>query len=195
MQNQDSIADTDLLRMLREGNETAFSILYHRYTGLLYIHAHKKLGEREVVLDILQEIFTELWERRQLLEITHLPAYLYQAVRFKIIDYLGKSNRAKRHLDSLSDFVRTYSDNTDHRVRERIFADIIQQEIASLPPKMRRVFELSRMEGLSHKEIATMLELSEQSVRSHIKNALRILRGRLGFHFLLLLLLNTVAPQ
>ena len=45
MQSQDAIADKDLLRMLREGDEVAFSLLYHRYTGLLYVHAHKKLGE------------------------------------------------------------------------------------------------------------------------------------------------------
>ncbi len=57
---------------------------------------------------------------------------------------------------------------------------IIEKEIGALPPKMREVFELSRKENLSHKEIAEKLNLSEKTVKKQVNNSLKILRSKLG---------------
>ncbi|MDO7743049.1 MAG: sigma-70 region 4 domain-containing protein, partial [Pedobacter sp.] len=76
----------------------------------------------------------------------------------------------------------------DHRIRERDLATIIEKEISCLPAKMREVFELSRKSHLSHKEIAILLDLSELTVRTQVKKALRILRLKLGLLIYLLIL-------
>ncbi len=76
---------------------------------------------------------------------------------------------------------------TDHLVREKQMKAIIEREISKLPKKMRIVFELSRNEHLSHKEIAETLNLSEQTVTDQIKKALKILRTRMGMCFFLVL--------
>lgn len=179
-----------LLEHLRQDDEQAFEVLYHRYKGLLYVHALKKLDDRDEVMDIIQEIFAALWEKRHHLHIaTSISAYLYQAVRYKVIDRLNKSQSAKRYLDSLEDFAKDYQ-WADYRVRERMLRDLIEQEIADLPPKMRQVFDLSRKEGLSHKEIADLLGISEQGVRSHIKHALRLLRVKMGVYLLLVAMME-----
>ncbi len=182
--------EKDLLQKMRDGDEHAFEILYHRYKGLLYAHAFKKVGDRDEVMDIVHDVFAGLWERRDALSITNLSAYLYNAVRYKIIDRLSKSQSAATYMHSLSAFAAAYVANADHLVRERMLRELIAKEIASLPPRMREVFELSRNEGLSHKEIAGQLNLSEQSVRSHIKNALKILRLRIGYFLLFTTFLN-----
>ena len=67
---------------------------------------------------------------------------------------------------------------------------IIEKEIAELPAKMREVFELSRKQHFSHKQIAEKLEISEQTVSKHVANALRILRVRLGVFIYLLWLIH-----
>ncbi|HWV72851.1 MAG TPA: RNA polymerase sigma-70 factor [Pseudosphingobacterium sp.] len=186
--NQPGLTDENgLLLQLQQGDEKAFEVLYHRYKGLLYTHAYKKLSDREEVRDIIHEIFSGIWEKRETLNVTtSFSAYLYQAVRFKVIDRLSKGRSAKTYLDSLENFAQTFTATTDHRLRENMLRDLIEKEINNLPTKMRQVFELSRKEGLSHKEIAELLSISEEGVRSHIKHALRILRLKVGVYLIML---------
>ncbi|RQO75643.1 hypothetical protein DBR43_09915 [Pedobacter sp. KBW06] len=180
------IDDRQLLLRLKTGDVDAYELLYHRYKGLLYLHAYKRLQSREEVKDMIHEVFLDFWEKREVLEITNnLSAYLYQSVRYKIINHFNKAKLAQQYLDSLTTFSAAYSSTTDYMMRENMLKGLIEKEIERLPAKMRHVFELSRNEGLTHKQIACMLNLSEQSVRSHIKNALRILRLKLGIYLLL----------
>ncbi|MBD1420172.1 RNA polymerase sigma factor [Sphingobacterium chuzhouense] len=177
--------EKNLLHKLQEGDRLAFEIIYHRYKGLLYVHASKHLKDQEEAKDIIHDIFSNLWQNRTALHIQeNLTAYLYQAVRNRVINQQLKSQRADEYIDSLQGFIDHVQVDTDHRVREKMLTALIEHEIASLPPKMRMVFELSRKEGLSHKEIAEQLNISEQSVRSHVKGALKILRLRLGILFI-----------
>lgn len=173
--------EKDLIKKLQNGDRLAFEIIYHRYKGLLYVHASKQLKDQEEAKDIIHDIFSNLWQNRNTLSIReNLTAYLYQSVRNSVINVQLKSKRADEYIDSLHVFINHVQGDTDHRVREKMLVELIEQEIAALPPRMRSVFELSRKEGLSHKEIAQQLDISEQSVRSHVKGALKILRLRLG---------------
>ncbi len=177
-----SITDEkELLQKLWDGDRLAFEIIYHRYKGLLYVHASKHLKDQEEAKDIVHDIFSNLWQNRATLHIQDsLTAYLYQSVRNRVINHQLKSKRADAYMSSFQGFLDQFQGNTDHLVREKMLSDLIEQEIASLPDRMRKVFELSRKEGLSHKEIAEQLHITEQSVRSHVKGALKILRLRLG---------------
>jgi len=177
-----------LLDRLSGGDEVAFGILYNQYKGLLYVHAYRKLNNREEVKDIIHSLFLGLWERRAELDIKeNLSVYLYKAIRYRIIDVLARKKTAATYVDNFQSFINNYADNTDHLVRQKVLGSIIDKEIEQLPPKMRRVFEMSRKENLTHKEIADLLNISEQSVRSHVKNALQILRSKLGLYFILVL--------
>lgn len=179
------IDEKDLLQKLRNGDKLAFEIIYHRYRGLLYVHASKHLKDQEEARDIIHDVFSNLWQNRESLYIEqNLTAYLYQSVRNRVINYQLKSQRADVYVHSFTDFLEHAQVDTDHLVREKMLRELIEQEIATLPTKMRTVFEMSRKEGLSHKEIAERLCISEQSVRSHVKGALKILRLRLDVFIL-----------
>lgn len=183
MTNLKNIDDNALLQKLNEEDDwCAFEIIYHRYKGLLYVHAAKYLRDQEEARDIIHDIFSSLWQNRHSLHIQEtLRAYLYQSVRNRVINYQLKSQRAEHYIRSFGNFLYNAEIDTDYLVRKKMLLELIEQEIAALPPKMRAVFELSRKEGLSHKEIAEQLNITEQSVRSHVKGALKILRPRLGF--------------
>jgi len=182
-----SFPDSELVDLLTQGDERAFSEIYQRYFGLLYLHAYKILGNEEDVKDILQDLFTTIWIRRDNLNITgELSAYLYTSVRYKIFDTLSHKKVAARYIESLNAFAEKGVMNTDYRLRERELTALIEKGISDLPEKMRHIFELSRKENYSHREIALELNLSEQTVRTQVKNALRVLRVKLGaFIFLL----------
>jgi len=174
--------DASLLIALKSGDQLAFETLYNNYKGILYVYAYKKLQDREQVKDIIHEIFLSIWERRKTLTVRDgFANYLFHAVRYKVIDIIESKYTIEKYKNFQS-FLDNKTIPTDYLVREKILASIINREIESFPPKMREVFKLSRTENLSHSEIAEKLGLSTQSVRSHIKNALRILRVKINMY-------------
>lgn len=183
------LPDKELVSLVREGDEASFAEIYNRFYGILYLHAYKRLNNEEEARDVIHELFTALWIKRESFEIeTNLSGYLYSSIRNRILDIITHKKVEEKYLDSLQNYIDHDFNYADHLVRERDLAKLIEKEISFLPPKMREVFELSRKSHLSHKEIAILLGLSEQTVRTQIKKALKILRLRLGFWIYLLIL-------
>jgi RNA polymerase sigma-70 factor (family 1) len=183
------LSDQELVLLLQQGDEQAFTTIYHRYKGVLFLHAYKRLHNQEDVKDIIHELFTTLWQKRSAIQITgQLSGYLYTAVRNRVIDCIARKQSESNYINGFQKFLDQGESVTDFRVRERQLHAVIEQEIAHLPPKMKEVFELSRKAHLSHREIAEQLDLSELTVKKHINNALKILRGRLTVFLVLTLL-------
>lgn len=186
-----TLADHDLIAFLKEGDKAAFTEIYNRYKGVLYIHAYNKLRNQQEADDVVHELFAVLWTKREELVLkTHLSGYLYQSVRNRILDLISRKEVESAYLVSLQHFIDKSEAITDHLVRENDLAALIEKEISALPAKMRAVFELSRKANLSHKEIATKLDLSEMTVKKHVNNALKILRTKLGLFIYLFYILN-----
>lgn len=180
------LSDKELVDLFKSGNHGAYEEIYNRYHAILYIHAFKRLQEREECRDIIQELFTNLWLKRNELEFNgHLSGYLYTSVRNKIFDLLAKSKLKASYINSIQAFSRVYT-NADNLARQNQLKIIIDQEIAALPKRTREIFELSRKGYFTHREISEQLGISEQTVKSTINNALRVLRVKLGTMFFLL---------
>ncbi|SEO95486.1 RNA polymerase sigma-70 factor, ECF subfamily [Mucilaginibacter gossypiicola] len=185
-----NLTDNDLIVLLKEDDHLAYAQIYDRYKYILHAHAVNKLRDKEEAMDIIQEVFTYLWAKRQHIEFTgNLSGYLYGAVRNAVLNKITRGLVQEKYLNSMKSFSMHESVVTDHRVRENQLKAHIEREIAMLPPKMKEVFELSRKEYLSHKEIAWKLHISEQTVSKQITNALRILKVKLGILTCLLMLL------
>lgn len=185
------ISDVELTTLLSSGDRLAYTEIFNRYNGLLYLHAFKKFRNREEAKDIVQEVFAMIWTKRE--EMTpksNLSGYLYTCMHHKILDWFGHQKIEARYVQHLQVLMEENKGTTDNLVRERQLFEIVQREIAALPPKMRQVFEMSRYQHLSHKEIAATLNISEETVKSHVKNALKILRVKLGLSVMLVFLLN-----
>jgi len=185
-----NFTDSELIALLREGDQAAYTVIYRRYFKLLYLHAFRKLGNEENAKDVIQEIFTVLWVKREEIGQTNLAAYLYTSVRNRIIDLYSRQQVAGKYVQSIQKFAETYHEATDHLVRERDMSALIEKEIQALPPRMREIFELSRKGNLSHKEIAEHLDISEHTVATQVTRALKTLRVKLGIFTFILLILN-----
>jgi RNA polymerase sigma-70 factor (ECF subfamily) len=180
-----NLSDNELLRLIANSNHAAFNEIYHRYFELLYTHAFQKLSNEEVAKDIIQEVFTALWFKRNSADnIKDLAAYLFSSTRYKIFDYFAHEKVQEKHLESLQAFLaQNPIVSTDYQIREAQFKAYIDQEIQKLPKKMRIVFLKSREEGLSYREIANELATSENNVSKQVNNALRVLRVKLRMLF------------
>jgi RNA polymerase sigma-70 factor (family 1) len=174
-------SDYNLVMMLKTGHKPAYTAIYDRYKRLMFDHALTKVGDADAAQDILQDVFLNLWTNRaQISESENLKGYLYTAVRNKIFNLIAHSKVRSIYATSIMQYKQSGEITTDHLIRERQFSELIDREIASLPEKMREIFLLSRKDHLKNKQIAEKLNLSEHTVATQIKRAIKILKGRLG---------------
>jgi RNA polymerase sigma-70 factor (family 1) len=185
------LTDAELSGLLMSDDRAAFTEIYDRYNSLLYIYAFKKLKDKEEAQDVIQETFIKLWNNRSGFQLnTNFAGYLYTAVRNRAFDLFSHKKISTVYINSLQHFLDHNETATDHLIREKELAILIEKEINNLPPRMKEIFEMSRKEFMSHKEIASKLGLSEHTVTTQIKRALRILRVKLGIIVYLMWYLN-----
>ena len=181
MRDYNNFTDQELFILLKNGNHSAYTEIYHRYKQLLYTHAYQRLRNEQEVDDIIHELFTALWIKRETLVFkTNLAGYLYTAVRNRILDYIAHQKVQSNYISSFATFIKQSENITDFLLREKQLKVLIDKEIAALPTKMREVFELSRKENLSHEEISIRLGITKKTVKSQVNNALKILRTKLS---------------
>ncbi|ATL46062.1 RNA polymerase subunit sigma-70 [Chitinophaga caeni] len=178
--------DIALLSLVKDGHHDAFKVLYDRYAGALIQFAYSKTGDTEDAKDAVQEVFIWLWQHKNQLQFNHnqlsIEAYLKTAVKNKILNLIDKKLRQQNYSDAaMQQFLSEIP--SDHSVNAKELQAIIQLEINAMPAKMREIFELSRDNGYSNKQIAGKLDLSEQTVKNQLQHAKQRLKLKLS-HYL-----------
>lgn len=183
-----SLSDQQLTPLIMQGDEAAFAEVYNRYKGSLFLHAFRMLQNTEEAQDAVQDVFAALWKKRDAITInTALNSYLFGSIRNRVLDIISHQKVISKYTGSLETFLDKGERLTDDKIREKELIEIIEKEIAALPPKMREVFELSRNFNYSHKEIAEKLNLFHKTVKKQVANAIKILRLKIN-HFIILYL-------
>jgi RNA polymerase sigma-70 factor (family 1) len=141
--------------------------------------AQRITGNLETAEDIVQEVFVDFWNNETRQAINTPEAFLYSAVINKALNY---ATGQKRRMELNVHYLQSQSVATsipDQAIQYQELQQQVQQTIDALPPMCQKVFLLSRHEEMSHKEIATFLNISTNTVDNHIKKALSILRKSL----------------
>ncbi|MCD0489286.1 RNA polymerase sigma-70 factor [Pedobacter sp. MC2016-14] len=181
MGNYSEFSDLQLVDLLKSGDRDAFAEIYNRYKFLLHHHAWNKIRNKEETQDLVQEVFSMIWAKRETINIgSNLSGYLYTCINNQFLNSVAHKIVRDKYIDSIVKFSQTAPVITDHRVRENMLQALIDKEIANLPDRMREVFELSRKKHLSNKEIAEIMGTSELTVKKQMGYALKILRKKLG---------------
>lgn len=180
--------DDELFASLKQGDSTAFDVIYNRYHGILFIHAYRLLQDKEEARDVVQDLFAVLWTKAPAIELkSSVAGYLYKAVRNRVLDIIAHRKIQSGYLQSLRKFMDEGAVITDDYVREQELTRMIEDEVKLLPPKMREVFELSRFANMSHKDIAAQLQISDKTVKKQINYAIRALKLKLTCFLLFIL--------
>ena len=182
-----------LTEAISEGSEHAFDHLFNLYWSDLYTYAMGILKDHEVVSDVIQDVFLSVWEKRNgLNQIDSLRAYLYTMVKYQALVAIRRTKYGNSLRESLIQYLNKTDFSPEDQYIDKETLLLANEEIGNLPPKMRKIFELSRDEGLSYKEISVRLGVSENTIKKQISNSLRILRVKLNkdLGMLILILLN-----
>lgn len=174
------MTDAEILAGLRRGETSAFDAIFRDWYSRLVLIADRIVGERQVAEDLAQEVFLELWRRRETLALeTTVHAYLLQSVRNRSLNHLRHVQVRRR---SVPDVVEMSGNSTpaDAETVAGELAVAIEKAMQSLTPRCREVFQLSREKGLKYAEIATQLGVSVKAVEAQMGKALRTMREQLA---------------
>jgi RNA polymerase sigma-70 factor (family 1) len=182
--------DKQLVELIRQDDLAAFQEIYKRYWKTLYGAAFKRLKSKELSEEVVQELFTNLWIKRQSLVIkTELSNYLFSSVSHFVIDQYRKELIKQRYSESFKLAHSEFDNSTEEEITLKELKSTIAIEVSHLPDKCRSVYELSRVENKSNKEIANYLGISEKTVENHLTKALKRLRLGLSHYYYLIIAL------
>ena len=172
---------------MSHGDKRAFDILFIKYYPILVKFIEGFIKDNEQARDMGQDIFLRIWNQRStLLELTSFKGYLYKNAKFAIYNYFDHRQVDQRFI---SEALRRAMQVDD--VEEQCFAQELKKMISlaveHMPEQRRKVFRMSREEGLTNQQIADKLNISKRTVENHITTALAELRK---ISYLLALLLN-----
>ena len=171
----------DWTRRLRASDEKALDEVMHQMHPVLLRYAIQMVHDSDAAYDILQEAFIALWKARNTLDAEKsLKALLYRIVYTRSLNYKRMKQREKDAHSAMADMLDTEPVSPTQDLDATQLGELMHRWIAELPPRRQEAFRLSRFEGLSHQEIATVMNLSAQTVTKHIMLALQFLREQLN---------------
>ncbi|MFH0756400.1 MAG: RNA polymerase sigma-70 factor [Bacteroidota bacterium] len=173
---------------LEKGDMKAFEMLYNeQYKSLCYF-AQRFVFDLDTSREIVQVVFVRIWEKRDALPADiSLKTYLFTAVRNKCLDYLKhlkvenefEKMRIKEIQESSNILCKTIDNPLDGLVTKEL-ENAIKDAIESLPGKCKAIFELSRYDGLTYRQIAEELNISVKTVETQMSRAIKSLREKLS---------------
>lgn len=180
--NLKDLQDQKLLFKLKKGNQIAYKKLFHKYYDQLCFFTDQIVNENEASEEIVQDLFVNLWLKRSTLNITSsLKYYLYTACKNRAYNYLAKVNRRNMILEQEIIFNAFSTDIPDSALINDELKVFLHTAINKLPSQAKKVFELKYLQMKKQREIAQILDISENTVEKHMGNALKQLRISLKF--------------
>ncbi|MCF8309647.1 MAG: RNA polymerase sigma-70 factor [Bacteroidales bacterium] len=172
--------DKKLIERLRKGEEKAFETLFQQYYEPLCVFALQYLPDEDAAKDLVQEMFFKIWEKRTNFYITtSLESYLYRSVHNQAINFLNHEKIKKSYKDKILESFRRKIHNDEQAYNEIKLEDAVNQSVESLPEKRKKIFKLSRYEGMKYSEIAAKMDISVKTVEAQMTQAIKSLRDKL----------------
>lgn len=183
-------SDEQLIKSLKSGDKKSFEKIYTILYFRLVNFAREYVIDTEIAREIVQDSFLALWESKtKLKDKTNISSLLFTITRNNALNYLKhllaerKFNEYTKHTHEQYqlNYIALRDESSEHIIYKEL-RDRIQSAIEQLPPKCKQIFEMSRMEDLKHKEIASLLNISIKTVDNQISEALKRIRFQISEH-------------
>jgi len=197
LDNQESNIGKELLRRIAKDDHDAFRQLFHLYTERLFAAVYHYTKSHFIAEELVQEVFISCWRHRhQLGDVQDPTAYLYRMVFNHITNYLKKEANQRRVLERAAaragDVQNVTLQQVEANEMERIIADAVER----LPAQKKLIYRLSKEQGLNYQEIAGQLNISPNTVKNHLVEAMKLLRSHLRDNAVMLgVILNFFFPH
>lgn len=164
-----------LLSEIAAGDEFSFREIFDYYRKPIYAYAMHLLKNEALADEIIQDVFLKVWlQRDQLTGVMHFRGWLYTIARNKMIDALKSQMRESTFKNGAQ--LTVVTNETEELILAREYEHLVDEAIENLSPKQQLIYNLSRKKGLKHDEIANHLNISTNTVKTHLVQALRAMR-------------------
>lgn len=172
-------ADKDLVKLLINNDEAAFSELYVRYKNKLMAFCFTYLKSTDEAEDLVQELFLYIWESRYFInEERSFSSYLYTIAHNRVLNYFRNVDVKLKVETLLAKQIPQYEEIIESDIIYKEYLSMLKQVITQLPPQRKRIFNMSREQNLTHKEIAEILGISPHTVQEHISESLHFIKNQ-----------------
>lgn len=187
--------DKVLWAAFRAGDNSAFESLLRTYYKSLLGYGFRFIKDREMLQDLVHDLFINLWERRIFLnpDITSIKLYLFVSLKNQIFKYLQKNTQQKHFPDDWQDQEPYSDDFVENRlIRQEIVLENqsrLQLVMSRLPKRQQEILHLKYYEALTHEQIAEVMAISQPAVRNLLSQSLKSIREQWGLLLIVLYLL------
>lgn len=174
-------SDSQLAAQIKKSQKHAFDQLFERYSQPLYRFSLSLLKKHEDAEEVVQEVFFRIWKtRRTIDESRSFSSYLFSIAHNVAVDQFRKKAKEQKYEEFVIKQAQVnYLDPTDEMEFNEL-KSTVDDVVAELPERRKQIYRLSRVEGLSHKEIASTMNIQAKTVENQLNLALKHIRSRLG---------------
>lgn len=181
--------DIKIIKRFKEGDVEAFDEIYHIYSKKMFHFALGMIKDQDISKDLVQEVFVNLWEKRDQLDPgLNFDNYLFTIAYNSIRKFFRKRSIETKFVDQIVNKSPELIESVEGTVIYNELIELASKTIENLPPKRKMVYKLSRQEGMKIKEIASKLDISPRTAENHLSKALKYLKKELAGITLLMLL-------
>jgi RNA polymerase sigma-70 factor (family 1) len=179
-----AVVDDNQIQKLILGGEDAFKKIYDQYAQKVYRLAFHYLKDKDWSEEIVQETFIKLWLNRESLDAEgDIWSYLSLISKRLSLNMIREISRSTSLTDKLLLNIEEVYNATEENIYANDLEQITEKLINKLPRQQQLIYKLSRVEGLSHKEIADQLSISPNTVKNHMVQALKTIKANLNFSY------------
>ncbi len=172
--------DIVLVENLQKGSIDAFDLLYEKYSGKLYSFGLKYLRSTDEAEELVQSVFLKIWENHKILrKESSFKSYLFTIAYNDICKLFRKRNYNKKFIEETLYENNQHSTQSEESIDYQSVLARVRHIVDKLPEKQRKIFEMSRFEGKSTKEISEEIGLSPGTIDNYISKSLKFIRSRL----------------
>jgi RNA polymerase sigma-70 factor (ECF subfamily) len=178
MTNEEKYEEATLIKLLANDSEYAFQLLYDRHRNRIYKLSTRFLKSPILAQEVVQDVFLKLWmTRREINSNKPLEAWLFTVARNTLINRFKKLSSEWNELTNYINKASITEENTDSRVLTAELKHHINSAINQLPEKQKQVYQLAKVEGYTYNEIATRMQISPLTVKTHLTRAVESIRA------------------
>ena len=170
----------EFILSLKEGREEAFRLLYRQYHSKLFRYCFRFVKSKDLADDLAQTIFVKIWTKRDTLMTGHsFDAFLFRIAKNTIFDYFRGQAAESSFVETLYERTQWLHNHPEEQILYNDLQNVVREVVDQLPEQRRRIFQMSREQGMSYDEIAQSLSISPNTVKEQVARALRFIREQL----------------
>ncbi len=190
MSKYNGLSEKELICLLQEGHEDALRSLYDIHVKKLHYFILRTAKSRQLAEDVVQDVFIKIWETRLLIDPEQpFRTYLYTIAKRHLLNLLKRLQHENGILDEIRKYMEPVENTTELQIEYAESNLLLAEAISRLPRQCKEIFIRCKIQGLSYKQVATELNITEGTVNSQMVKALRTIRQYMTFKNTILLLL------